>query len=102
LTNPPGKHMKWTDGKLTLIPQAISWTIYEDGQFEMHVPVERGKSIQNIYNTLDCTLPEGNVQVDLIKEYQASKEGRDSQIEHMFGNTLTLKPITINSRDLPP
>jgi hypothetical protein len=102
LTNPPGKEVKWADGKLTLIPQPIFSTIYEDGQFEIHVPIERGKSIEDFYKTLDCTLPEGNVQIDLVKECQAAKAGRDSQITHISANALSFKPITINSRDRPP
>jgi len=102
LTNPPGKHVKWTDGTITLIPQTVSSTIYENGQFEIHVPIEKGKSIANLYSILDYTVPEGNVQIDLLKEYQASRQHRDSQIENISANNLTFKPIAIKSRDLPP
>jgi hypothetical protein len=66
------------------------------------VPIEKGKSIENVYSTLDYTVPEGSAQIDLLKECQASKEHKDSQIESISANNLTFKPIAIQSKELPP
>jgi hypothetical protein len=102
LKDPPGKHVKWSEGTFTLIPHTTMSRISDTGLFEIHVPIEKGKSIETVYDTLDYTAVEGNVQIDLRKEYQASKRGEDSLIKNIATHHRKFKPIPINTRDIPP
>jgi hypothetical protein len=102
LTNPPGKDVKWVEGTFTLVPRAVLSQIGDEGGFEIDVQIDKGKSIEQIYHTLDYSVNEGNVQIDLLKEYQASKNGQDSLIEHITGHNVKFKSIAIQARDRPP
>lgn len=95
LKSPSGHKIDWEDGTLTLTPSALDPTIFNSGGFQLNALVDEGKSIDDVYETLDFSLPSGSVQINLKKEITAFKAGQSSLIDGLTKHTVNFKPVEI-------
>lgn len=93
--NPSTNKVEWKAGTLTLTPSDLNTTLYDQGSFEMTALIDEGKSIEDVYETLDFSLANGSVQVDLKKEVAAFHQGQSNHIATLTPHTVTFNPMDI-------
>jgi hypothetical protein len=95
LAHPQNARIIWSVGTLTLMPSEITPSVNDQGRFEVTAFVEEGKSIEDIYETLDFTHPAGSVHIELKDELKKKLRGEPSLISSTTEHTRTFKPLTI-------
>ena len=93
--NPPNHKIDWKSGTLTLTPSDLSAELQDQGGFEMTALVDEGKSIDDVYEILDFSMPNCSVQIDLKKEIAAFRQKQSNHIASLTPHTVTFKPIDI-------
>ena len=93
--HPARQKVEWKAGTLTFTPSDLNTTLYNEGNFEMTALIDEGKSIEDVYETLDFSLPNGSVQIDLRKEINAFRQGQSNHIASLTPHSVKFNPINI-------
>jgi hypothetical protein len=94
-TNPTNGKVTWSSGTLALVPAEIQIKMYNQGAFEVTAMIEEGKTIEDVYETLDFSHPAGSAHIDLRQELINQRRGKPSLISGLTDHTRTFKPLAI-------
>jgi hypothetical protein len=94
-TNPTNGKLAWSSGTLALVPSEIQIKMYNQGAFEVTAMIEEGKTIEDVYETLDYSHPVGSAQIDLRQELINQRQGKPSLISSLTDHTRTYKPLEL-------
>jgi hypothetical protein len=95
LKHPSNQRVDWPAGTLALVPTEMRVSLSPQGRFEISALVEEGKSIEDVYETLDFSHTIGSAQINLKNEIQRHKKGNGNVISSVTDHTRTFKPIDI-------
>lgn len=100
LKHPGRKHVNWAQGyDLTLIPSTVivKERMGDQGEFELVALIDEGKSIEQAFELLVFTHPEGSVRVPLKAEYDAYRHKGNSLITAATAHTRHFGKIPIET-----
>ena len=100
LKHPANKQVSWSQGyDLTLIPSPVivKERMGDKGEFELVALIDEGKSIEEVFELLVFTHPEGSVRVPLKAEYDAYRTNGSSLINAVTSHTRHFRKIPIET-----
>ncbi|HVM47348.1 MAG TPA: hypothetical protein VMU04_04940 [Candidatus Acidoferrum sp.] len=100
-TNPAPGGVSWNEGSLTLTPSELEHHINSQGAYTITALIAEGTKLEDVYETLDYSNPQGSTHIDLRRELKNYTQGKPSLISGLTDHTRTFKNVDLESL-LPP